>query len=259
MTKYEWETELKKNIHRLPPDEIKRVMEYYGELFDDYAERGKRETEIIGEFGNPVDVADKILSEYESENGELPKETIETVAPPPIAKKPTVEEPPKKISPTVEPKQSDAEISKIAVEREELSANAESKNETPSANAQQLSDSEHSEKRSMRAVLFVLLNIATGGAFFIVAGVIWILLGALAVSGPAMALGGVYVVITSIGVAVTSSVGSGIAQIGMGLASSGLGAALTIAVIALIKLCVRATKKMYAGLRDWLTAKKETV
>lgn len=67
MTKYEWETELKKNIHRLPADEIKRVMEYYAELFEDHVERGQTESQIINEFGNPVDVADKILSEYDGE------------------------------------------------------------------------------------------------------------------------------------------------------------------------------------------------
>ena len=37
MTKYEFETELKKKISRLPADEIKRVIEYYGELFEDMA------------------------------------------------------------------------------------------------------------------------------------------------------------------------------------------------------------------------------
>ncbi len=67
MTKYEWETELKKNIRRLPDDEIKRVTDYYGELFADKAERGESEREIVNEFGNPADVADKILSEYVGE------------------------------------------------------------------------------------------------------------------------------------------------------------------------------------------------
>ncbi|MCX4314104.1 MAG: hypothetical protein OSJ83_09675, partial [Clostridia bacterium] len=54
-------------IRRLPDDEIKRVTDYYGELFADKAERGESEREIINEFGNPVDVADKILSEYDGE------------------------------------------------------------------------------------------------------------------------------------------------------------------------------------------------
>jgi len=64
VTKYEWETELKKNIHRLPSDEINRVLEYYDELFADKIERGYGETEIIAQFGNPADVAYKIISEY---------------------------------------------------------------------------------------------------------------------------------------------------------------------------------------------------
>lgn len=67
MTKYEWESELKKNIHRLPDEEIARVMDYYAELFDDKIESGLRENDIIAEFGNPVDVADKIMSGFDGD------------------------------------------------------------------------------------------------------------------------------------------------------------------------------------------------
>ncbi len=73
MTKYEWESELKKNIHRLPVDEISRIMEYYDELFADKIERGYNECEIIGQFGNPVDVADKILADYEGATAQAPQ------------------------------------------------------------------------------------------------------------------------------------------------------------------------------------------
>lgn len=69
MTKYEWEKELKKNIYRLPPDEIDKIVDYYDELFLDKAESGMRERDIISEFGNPFDVARKIMNEYETENG----------------------------------------------------------------------------------------------------------------------------------------------------------------------------------------------
>lgn len=65
MTKYEWESELKRRIAGLPEDEIRRVLEYYNELFEDNIERGKSEARIVCEFGNPADVASKILSEYE--------------------------------------------------------------------------------------------------------------------------------------------------------------------------------------------------
>lgn len=65
MTKYEWESELKRNIHRLPKSEQDRALEFYNELFEDRIESGWTETQIIAEFGNPCDVADKILAEYD--------------------------------------------------------------------------------------------------------------------------------------------------------------------------------------------------
>lgn len=69
MTKYEWEKELKKNIYKLPPEEIDKIADYYNELFLDKAESGMSEKSIINEFGNPFDVARKIMNEYETENG----------------------------------------------------------------------------------------------------------------------------------------------------------------------------------------------
>lgn len=70
MTKYEWETELKKAMHELPSDEQKKVLEYYDELFFDRAEGGMSEKAIIAEFGNPIDVAFKIIGEYRETAGE---------------------------------------------------------------------------------------------------------------------------------------------------------------------------------------------
>lgn len=64
MTKYEWETELKKCMTRLPKAEQDRVLAYYNELFADRADDGMSEKQIINEFGNPVDVAFKIMTEY---------------------------------------------------------------------------------------------------------------------------------------------------------------------------------------------------
>ncbi len=68
MTKYEWERELRKNIQRLPSDEVDKILDYYDELFEDKAERGMRESDIIYEFGNPFDVARKIMNEFDAEN-----------------------------------------------------------------------------------------------------------------------------------------------------------------------------------------------
>ena len=64
MTKYEWERQLKKGISGLPKEEQQRVLDYYNELFADKIDAGLREQYIISEFGNPYDVANKILVDY---------------------------------------------------------------------------------------------------------------------------------------------------------------------------------------------------
>lgn len=64
MTKYEWESELKRHIAGLPKEEQTKALEFYNELFEDKIESGYKEKRIIAEFGNPRDVADKILEEY---------------------------------------------------------------------------------------------------------------------------------------------------------------------------------------------------
>lgn len=69
MTKYEWEKELKRNLAKLPADEINRAIAFYDELFADKAEQGYSEREVVNEFGNPFDVANSIIRDYEAENG----------------------------------------------------------------------------------------------------------------------------------------------------------------------------------------------
>lgn len=64
MTKYEWESGLKKGIASLPLAEKQRVLEYYDEIFSDKAEQGMKEEEIVAEFGNPYEAAAKILADY---------------------------------------------------------------------------------------------------------------------------------------------------------------------------------------------------
>lgn len=76
MTKYEWERQLKKGISGLPKKEQQRVLDYYNELFADKIDAGMREQYIIAEFGNPYDVANKILTDFYTEG----KETEETDA-----------------------------------------------------------------------------------------------------------------------------------------------------------------------------------
>ncbi len=74
MTKFEWERRLRKGISGLPHSEQRRVLDYYSELFSDKIDAGMREEEIIAEFGNPYEVANKILVDFYSDG----KETTET-------------------------------------------------------------------------------------------------------------------------------------------------------------------------------------
>lgn len=73
MTKYEWERQLKKGISGLPKAEQQRVLDYYNELFADKIDAGLREQYIISEFGNPYDVANKILVDYYNGDKENPE------------------------------------------------------------------------------------------------------------------------------------------------------------------------------------------
>ncbi|MGN1041024.1 MAG: DUF1700 domain-containing protein [Candidatus Fimimonas sp.] len=73
MTKFEWERQLKKGLSGLPVAEQQRVMDYYGELFSDKIDAGMKEEEIIAEFGNPFEVANKILVDFYSEGKSSPE------------------------------------------------------------------------------------------------------------------------------------------------------------------------------------------
>ncbi|MCL2556604.1 MAG: DUF1700 domain-containing protein [Firmicutes bacterium] len=65
MTKFEWELELAKNLKRLPASESSKILDYYNELFLDKIDAGLNEKEIIKSFGNPFDVAYKIVYGFE--------------------------------------------------------------------------------------------------------------------------------------------------------------------------------------------------
>lgn len=64
MKRKDWNKKLKKRLSRLPREERDRILSYYGEMFDDKAESGMSEEEILREFGAPADVAARFLSEY---------------------------------------------------------------------------------------------------------------------------------------------------------------------------------------------------
>lgn len=223
MTKYEFETELKKKISRLPADEIKRVIEYYGELFEDMAERGKSERDIIAEFGNPSDVAEKILSEYDGESNDaapapdtVRAEETQNAALSEPALETNVEKQPKSIS--VQKSKNKLDISRVA--------------------------------------LFAVINVLTGGVFFIVIGVGWIVLGTLAVCGGAFVLGGVVAALGSFAMMFTGHAGVGIAQLGVSVALAGIGILTLIGSVMLIKLYFNFNKFIVGGIKKLLTVKE---
>lgn len=69
MTKYEWDSELRRNLSGLPLAEQQKAFEFYNELFEDKIEMGMSESAVVREFGNPFDVARRIIGEYENECG----------------------------------------------------------------------------------------------------------------------------------------------------------------------------------------------
>lgn len=78
MTKWEWESELRRCLSRLNAAEQERILGYYGELFDDKIDAGMTEEQITAAFGNPSDVAEQILAGYpyelhEARADELPQ------------------------------------------------------------------------------------------------------------------------------------------------------------------------------------------
>lgn len=191
MTKYEWETELKKCIHRLPPEEIKRVTEYYSELFEDHIERGKTETQIINEFGNPVDVAFKILSEYDSEANDGTERTDGRVA-----------------------RKESSDIGSIGgrgsfgAESQKSAADNGGKRDAASMSGNNASGACKKKKRNI---------VRTAGNVFKTIGIILLAVLAVALIG-----GGAYTAIVAMGV-MARSVGSGMVHLSIGAVSIGAG------------------------------------
>ncbi len=241
MTKYEWEHELKKNIHRLPADEIARVLDYYDEMFEDNIERGKAECEIIREFGNPVDVADKILSEYDGEL--LPEdERISTPfdAPPHSEDRSETESPDRNVI-------FDGRGGSFDRSDEDGTANGDSM-EQKSSETEEVHELGEREKRDIKVTLFVVLNVITGFALVIVAATLWVVLLSLTVAGGGMGLGGIYAVIVSFGPMFTGAFGAGLAQLGIGIAVAGLGVLFIVCCIKLMRIYGQATKNIFNGI-----------
>lgn len=235
MTKYEWESELKKSIHRLPADEIARIMEYYDELFADKIERGYNEYEIIGQFGNPVDVADKILSEYE---GEIAPESASV--PPPAAKR------------TAEDGQT------FLRQAEEACREEQPVGEPPRASACAPAANARRTMRGERAAIVALVLLFTGFAPLLVVGTVWIVAAAVTVAGFACATGGAAATFLSLATVLRGAVGAGAAQAGMCLALCGIGIMLSILCCKGMKYLGKATAALFRVVKNWVYPLTET-
>lgn len=296
MTKYEWESELKKNVHRLPAEEIRKILEYYDEIFADKIERGLSESEIVRQFGNPVDVADKILSEYDGElkdespvptpdmrrdeaNGEKPRETQkraepEKSAPLPSPQSNNAETPGnEKLVPPAHGNETDK--STVASGEEKLVPPAHGgvaaspspafdEPLVPPYKPARAATKPSVQKRDEglhgdRLALFLVLNIVTGFVFFILVGAVWIVLATLVAAGGAMALGGIAGTVVSVFHALSGSGAAGVAQIGGCVALCGIGLLFLVGCIMLIKLMAKGTAFMFSCISGWICPKNTVV
>lgn len=242
MTKYEWETELKKNIRRLPDDEIKRVMDYYGELFADKAERGESEREIVNEFGNPVDVADKILSEYD---GEIKPQDVggDGIFPELADLHGRGASGDERKQPSITVVRTDGKAVKrddgIKPDEKKRSARSRGRGIDP-----------------VRLALFIVVNVITCFLPVILFATALAVLASLIAAGGICALGGIAGAVISFGPIFCGSVGSGVAQLGMCLAVAGGGVLGGIACVYMLKAAVRLCKELFIGVKSWLTIKE---
>lgn len=239
MTKYEWESELRRNIIALPPDELKRIFEYYDELFADKAESGKSETQIVSEFGNPADVARKLLSEYFSSNDsdcaeqtEAPVKAVQTETPA-KAEIPVQTETPAQAE---EAKQTEASVK----------ADGEAK---PIAKPEKKGGVSAGETVAFVLVL-VLFGFACVGLLF----AMWSVATSIIASGVFMILGGTVQAFAGIPV-FAESFGAGLAQIGISVCAIGLGIVIAANIRGIIKLAVKGTKGLYHLFIGWYVKK----
>lgn len=233
MTKGEWTAELRRRIRRLPDDEIRRVIEYYEELYADKSERGFPENEIISQFGNPADVADKILGDYDAEVSPLQTRFDER----------RNAEREKKAARKTEPEKSDENADEKPV----------GGSEKPNGKAEATARKTKRTVRGDRVALFVLLNMLTGFVFFILLGVVYIVSFGLLVGFGACAGGSVVGTVLSVVTIFTASPTTGFAQIGMCLTLCGVCLLMAPLLEKAIRALFKVSKKLFCALRNWMT------
>lgn len=255
MTKYEWETELKKCMVRLPKAEQDRVLAYYNELFADRADDRMSEKQIINEFGNPVDVAFKIMTEYGMD--ERAPDDERKIAPPDFYsnKNDELVSPPdfwagKGGRKTVSKADVNAEKEKAKeekeqrrdIKREDREARREERRETSS----------HS---GAETAMFLIEIILLGGLFLGVVAVVWSLVITVYTVGFSFAAGAVYSLICAVmpGVAL----GARLVEIAIIFLTLGIALVIIPNVVKIGKFGVKATAGLFNGMFGWYTNKNK--
>lgn len=224
MTKYEWEKELKKALNTLSKEEQRKVFDFYNELFEDKIENEMTESQIISEFGNPRDVADKILGE--SEQARNIRKTSQSIDPSQILKAP------QKPAPPHNEKASNVNYGK--------------------------------PKRKLNTTAVVLIIVLSPIWIGLFAGLIGLVVGlicghlGLVAAGGGLILAGIVALVPSL-IMFSTSAAVAIVQIGICFIFFGLGVILLLASIKLVKLTIKLMAKFFKSLPNLFYKGKEYI
>jgi len=235
MTKYEWENELAKNLKRLPEAESARILDYYNELFLDKADTGLSEKEIIKSFGNPFDVAYKVVYGFEEEGGikmqEQPQQDYSPMSKlnEPIGTSTTD-------IPNYQP--APATTNHQPPMNSLVDAQDDRNKEAHTAYYQQPTSKK--KKRTGGIIARIIFFIP----FFVIFITLWTLVISLIASGIGASIGGIGIAVLSLFLISSQGVPA-VAAIGLGLVSSGIGLLLIVFVRAIFKGTLRMTQKYF--------------
>ncbi len=209
MTKKEWFSRLRNFIQGMPQEEQRKIFDYYEELYADKRESGMSEWDIIAEFGNPQEVAGKMLTEMST----LHSEDADSRAAAPVYPA----ESDRRASPRTAPPGYGAPPQYSPPPQYAESPHYAESPQSPAA-----------EKRKFsfgRLLVFIFLLIPCGAILFALIFAVWAAFLALTVSGVVIAIGGGGSAIYTLATAFES--GTWLAYAGAGLALVGAGIGLT--------------------------------
>lgn len=250
MTKYEWERELEKNLHALPKEERKRVLEYYNELFMDKIESGGTETSVIAEFGNPYDVANRIMSESVSSDVRSDKTARDAV--PDYAFIGDEKDMPREKEDAREVFSSETDARE---ERHERRRERKEEREERCTDGEEIS---RSDGVIARIMIFIICCVLFGGAVVgVLCGLVGLSAGLIAGSG-GMFLGGVIGAVSA-GISMATDLWGGLAYLGINVMIAGVGLMLLPVCIKLVIFLWKLVLKFFKWVVRFLTGKKEAI